>query len=105
MRERAQNANFRRGMSCRDTHARGKPGVYYRHHWTWSDDDVAPPAAPTRRSESRRKPPRSIANEFGMSPAAERFVNITPRDDDNPDPYAAGYPIRIFRPMAGCRHL
>jgi len=22
--------------------------------------------------------------------AAERFLNITPRDDDNPDPYAAG---------------
>ena len=51
---------------------------------------LRPPAAPTRRSESRRKPPRSFANEFGMSPAAERFLNITPRDDDNPDPYAAG---------------
>jgi len=25
-----------------------------------------------------------------MSPAAELFLNITPRDDDNPDPYAAG---------------
>ena len=31
---------------------------------------------------------RSIANEFGLSPAAERFLNIAPRDDDSPDPFA-----------------
>ena len=33
---------------------------------------------------------RSIANEFGLSPAAERFLNIAPRDDDTPDPFVAG---------------
>jgi P27 family predicted phage terminase small subunit len=33
---------------------------------------------------------RSIADEFGLSPAAERFLNIAPRDDDDPNPFAAG---------------
>ena len=36
---------------------------------------------------------RGIANEFGLSPAAERFLNIAPRDDDAPDPFTAGSPI------------
>ena len=31
---------------------------------------------------------RSIGNEFGLSPAAERFLSIASRDDDDPDPFA-----------------
>ena len=33
---------------------------------------------------------RTLGNELGLSPAAERLLNVTPRDDDDPNPFDAG---------------
>jgi len=33
---------------------------------------------------------RTLGNELGLFPAAERLLNVTPRDDNTPDPFAAG---------------
>ena len=31
---------------------------------------------------------RTLGNELGLSPTAERLLNVTPRDDDDPNPFA-----------------
>ena len=45
---------------------------------------------PLAAAEAAANQLRLLGNELGLSPAAERFLNIAPRDDDTPDLFAAG---------------